>query len=557
MAAARQRIHEIARELPSQYDSLPRFDDETQARPVDGDLIMASRRRGQALDIPYESLPSLEVAQPFDEYETQFAERDPATQLRGGHHHDSFSAAPVARRYVESGEQVRDERFTEPPPAKYNTYPYAGTSEDSGPRERPRKNAAPVPQFDAAAYEANYPGVRRDADREESYPHRNESYESYERPRREESFRREESLPAVQPTRREASYRSEPGRSEQSWSEPAAEIPAAPPVPREMKMPAGFVMGVQPIRNGSVAAPMPFAGTQIPEAFPAPQQPYARARTPMMGVPYGQPQPGFTSSASPRAMQSPAQQMHIRQATANPPYAQPVGHQLQMTEVEEAQQGSKVGRFAWFVFGAAFGIFFAFFATGYVPFGKKEEVTFPPAAQIPTQQAPVAAAAPPAAQPPVVQQPAPPVVQQPAPPVVQQPAPPVVALAAPPPVAAPPAVTAPAFAAPVVAPAAAAAPAPAPQAVADARPAAAPRAAAPAPAPAPRGQRSAAIARRPPPPPASSAPKALPNSGSVEADDAPSAPTAGRASSASSGGGSSKGADIGGIGDLLSAGIGP
>ena len=193
MAAARQRIHELARELPSQYDHAPRFfDDETQARPVDGDLITASRSPQaphEQFDVPYEALPSLEVARPFDEYEEQFAEHDPATQLRGA-------------RYRESGEQDREEP-SEPPPAKDNTKGYAAPSEDSGPRERPRKNAAHVPQYDAIAYEANYPGIRRE---EDSFADHHESFGSPRHEQRELSFvgasRGAEQLPAADARRR-------------------------------------------------------------------------------------------------------------------------------------------------------------------------------------------------------------------------------------------------------------------------------------------------------------------------------------------------------------------
>ena len=540
MAAARQRIHEIARELPSQYDTSPHFDDETQARPVDGDLITASRHGGEPLNVPYDALPSLEIERPHDVYEEQFAEHGPAaTQLRHDPHHeyDSFSAAPIARRYVESGEQIRDERISAPPAPKYNTRPYAGTSDDSGSRQRPQKEAGIV-EFDAAAYEANYPGVRRDGGREESYP-RKKSYEGARR----------ESAPPVQPTHREGSYSnrsSARAANEPSRSEPAPQIPAAPAVPHDM-LPAGFVMGVQPLRAGSVAAPMPVAATQIPEAFPAPAPGHShdgapRARTPMMGVPYGQPQAGF----APSVLQT-GPHLPIRPTTNAPVYAHPVGHQLQMTAVEHAQEGSKVGRFAWFVFGAAFGIFFAFFATGFVPrLGKKEEIAFPPAAQIPQQQAPVAAA------PSVVQPQAPVQIQAPvAPPVV---APPVVA----PPVVQPQATVAAAPA--VVAPPPVTVQQPQPPVAHAAAPAAQPAAAAaPASPAAQRGQRAAAIARRnPPPPPTSNAPKALPGSGSVDADDAPSASASRASSSGSSAGGSSKkgGGDLGGISDLLSAGLG-
>ncbi|MBX3262359.1 MAG: hypothetical protein KIS78_35900, partial [Labilithrix sp.] len=208
MAAARQRVHEIARELPSQYDAPydgPRFDDETQARPLDDGLVMASRSpaprhaepRHGPLDVPFEALPSLEVERPFDEYEASFAEHEPETRHRGAHH-DSMHAAPERRERRESGERYREE-YSEPapPPKKFNTNAYPGTGEDSGPRQRPRKNATPAPQYDAAAYEANYPGALRD----DSYA---DHHGSYEAARREETYRPEPSYPAD--ARREPSY---------------------------------------------------------------------------------------------------------------------------------------------------------------------------------------------------------------------------------------------------------------------------------------------------------------------------------------------------------------
>ncbi|MBX3217567.1 MAG: hypothetical protein KF850_36385 [Labilithrix sp.] len=573
MAAARQRVHEIARELPSQYDD-PQFDDETQARPLDDGLIQASRYdsprnadvRHGPLDVPFEALPSLEVERPFDEYEASFSEREPETQHRGVPH-DAIHAAPERRERRESGERYREEYSEPAPPAKrYTTNAYPGTGEDSGPRERPRK-ATPVPQYDAAAYEANYPGAVRDdsyADRHESYKARREEPEASYQPeasyppeaRREPSYqpepRREPSYPPE--ARREPSYQPEPRREPSYRAEARREpsydaIPHAPGVPGDLNVPAGFVMGVQPIRTpGSVVSALPPYTSAMPEAFPAPQ--HAPTGTPMMGVPYGQP----VQATSPRAAHAPAQQMHIRPVTAGR-YAQPVGHQLQMTAAEPMPQGSKVGRFAWFVFGAAFGIFFAFFATGFVPrLGKQEEIAFPPPAQIPAAD-PAPAAPPPPVQaqpqpPPVVAAAPPPVAAPPvaAPPVVQEPAPaPPPAIATAPVMAAAPVLTAapPAYPQPVVVlmPAPTAAPAPQPVAAAPAAPARAP---APAPAPA-RGQRAGAIARRNAPAPAPAAgPRALPNSGSVDSDDAP----APRSSSKGGGGG-------GDISDLLSAGLAP
>ena len=182
----------------------------------------------------------------------------------------------------------------------------------------------------------------------------------------------------------------------------------------------------------------------------------------------------------------------------------------------------KVGRFAWFVAGAAFGITFAFFATGYFAGSAAPKDEFPAA---PTLTAPATAVAPPAQ---VAAQVAAPV----APPVL---APPPVA----PPVAAVPAVapmpTVPAASLPAAPPVAAVALA------AVAPPGAAPLAPAARPAPPPARPRFQAPPPRRPAPPVSQAPKNL-GGGGAGADDerapAPSAPS-------------------GDIGDLLGAGLKP
>lgn len=57
---------------------------------------------------------------------------------------------------------------------------------------------------------------------------------------------------------------------------------------------------------------------------------------------------------------------------------------------------SRVGRFAWFFFGAVFGVCFAFFATGYFSSGgaRRDEPQFPPPAQTVPMNAPTALGAP-------------------------------------------------------------------------------------------------------------------------------------------------------------------
>lgn len=453
------------------------------------------------MDTPYEALPSLEPNQDDGYDDAGYEARDPnrSTPMRDDD--------PVEADQGGFGDEYGRERYAEPEPP-FRTAAYPGTDvDDSGPRQRPRKNATPLPRYDAAAYEAHYGAQRAD-----SYPLDVDSYDSRQD---------EQSYPS--PQRREDSYSDR----QESWSA-SPYVPPAPSVPRDMNMPAGFVMGVQPIRTpGPIAAGSGFA--KVSEAFP---QGVQAPRTPIMGV-----NAPHTVAASPRAMGTPVptpsplpQAMHGRLSTNRPYAQQPVGHQLQMTELEEAQQGSKVGRFAWFVFGAAFGIFFAFLATGFVPH-KKDEAQFPPPAPIPTQQQT------PGASPPPVQTPAfvvPTLVQPPPSGPAKQPVTPTFVV--PPP-------------SPVSSSSAGAETPAAPLLSAAATTPVAPKSAAPAPTQ--RGQRAAAIARRPAPAPTSAAPKPLPNSGTVTDDDAP-APSA-REKPAQK----EKAPDVSNLGDLLKDGLAP
>ena len=228
----------------------------------------------------------------------------------------------------------------------------------------------------------------------------------------------EYSPPAAGPgnlTRREAAYELPPVRVGQapersSWSQQPAPMPHFP------------VTAAAPGYRSPVHAPQaaPAYGG-YGAGYPGGAYPNAAARPPMGGAnggPMAAPMPaGYgagTMAASPRALHphSPTRpptgptghvgHVHRRSAghggRSGPT---PLGHRTQMTE-EEPTQGSKVGRFAWFVFGSAFGIFFAFFATGFVPrIGKKEEASFPPPAALPTQVT-TATAAPPPRPPPYV-----------------------------------------------------------------------------------------------------------------------------------------------------------
>lgn len=552
------------------------FEDETQARPVDHSLLDKLRNAGAPgvpgapgapaqvpadLGVDYESLPSLEVRRPYDTYEAEFSERDPVTQLHAHHAHAPAQRAQNAQHAQHESAQVRrsdkapyreasydeasyDEASYEPsfpaPVPAPATERFGGAQnddgwgrrEESGPRERPvpdaRAYAAPAPSYDDVSDSARW---ARDQ--------------------------------GAQPP---STWSNVPAASDSFDAQPM--IPPAPRVPDEIH--PAFVHGVQPIRTATPDA----WGTPHARNTPVPQAPMASPMQPMhSSMPpayaqqahYGQqlqhqPQPTHYAAApyAPAHAQMPPQHggyAHAQQGSypapayaghsaAPPPMhagasgqmpsaspsmmnrAQPVGAQI----ADAPEGASKVGRFAWFVAGAAFGITFAFFATGFFTGGKQSE--FPAAPPLPPAvTAPAATALAPTA------------------PVVAPGAPAAVAPAvAPPAVTAP--VTAPAPTAPPVAAALAAPPVAAPPVAAPAAPpaAAAPVAAAPVAkaAPPPRAPRvQAPPPRRPAPPPAApQGPKNL-GGGGPGADDEPRSP----APSAPSGGGD--------ISDLLGAGLKP
>lgn len=509
------------------------FDDETQARPVDNHLLHKLRddvaKADADLGIDYESLPSLEVRRPYDTYEKGFPERDPVTQARDPRVHESARVRRSDDREASYEEPSYEERAYREPEAENDPgHPdYWGRREESGPRERPvapiASYAAPAPSYDDASDSARWGRDR------------------------------------AQPT----GWSSMPPHANDSYSSPPEPmIPPAPRVPDEMR--PAFVVGVQPIRTATPDAwGTPRAMTPVPGQYqPSPAQAmqssmpaqYNQAQHPyahQAHQAYAQPQYSQPAAAPARAMTAyPAPTTYLQPGQRHPTpapmhqsgmgasmmqRAQPVGGQL-----TQPPASPKVGRFACFVAGAAFGITFAFFATGFFNGAKaKEDVPAAPAVQVTapavqvtapaaTQAAPVAPAAPaaqvvaPAAPTAALAPVAPPAISPgalpAAPPTAAAPA----AVGAVPPVAAP--TFAPVAAAPVTGVAAVAPPAPPP-----ARPAPPPRA--------PRAQ----APRRPAAPP-SMAPKNL-GGGGPGADDGPSAPPA-----------PPPGAELG---DLLGAGLKP
>jgi hypothetical protein len=526
------------------------YDDETQARPVDDRLLDKLRRQDAAaansanaaprdaqLGVDYESLPSLEVRHPFDTYEPAFSEADPVTQLHAAHEsarvrrseQPSYNEPLVAfEEPVYSDEPITPAYGEREPSYHEPSYPASsqhvaeeqdvwGRREGSGPRERPlpppaaRSYAAPVPSYDDASDSAQW-------GRDRAQP------------------------PSQRAQQQQQGWSSMPPEGDDSQLDPAM-IPPAPRLPEEML--SGFPVGVQRIRTATpdawgtphlappqpgqylpspmqaIHSSMPPQYAQNQQQYPAyayqhqyaQQQQHAQAQ-------YHQPQP-TAYAASPQQYLQPGQRqptpMPMASSAMSPmspsvmdrmQRAQPVGGQL---VTQPPAPNGKIGRFAWFVAGAAFGITFAFFATGFFNGAKTshDDVPVAPAALAATAAmvAPVATVAP----------------------------------------TAPPAATAPVALAPPVAPASL--PAVAAAGVAPVAPPAAATATAPAirfappPPSAPRAPRFQAPPPRRPAAPASQGPRNLGGGGPGADDDRPSAPAA-----------PPPGSDLG---DLLGAGLKP
>jgi hypothetical protein len=539
------------------------FDDETQARRVD-DRLLDELRSGvedaqaqtpRDLGVEYESLPSLQVRPPFDTFEAEFSERDPVTQLHAARESKRIRRVKEALREASASyREPRDTSFQDPvykessykepqvdeasyreteasfrePAYQASTYVQEdheaqdawGRREESGPRERPSADREPPPP--ARSYAAPVP----------SYDDASESAQ----------WGRDRAQPASSRAREPQGWSSAPppgntgyGPEDRRFEQPM--IPPAPRVPDEMR--PAFVVGVQPIRTatpdawGTPHVAPPAQGQYLPSPMQAIQSsmpppyaaaPYAHnpqnyAQTVPPAFPQYAPQahghPGHGITPHPGAYPHPQAQAHLAGYQSR---TQAVGAQL--APPPPAAATNTIGRFAWFVAGAAFGITFAFFAQGLFTGGKANN-EYPAA---PALTAPAAMTAPAAA-------PTAPAALAPAAPLTPAslPAAPSTAVVAPVAPAAP------------AAPAALAAPASAP--VAQAAPPPPVRAAAPPP-PAPRAPRVSPPPRRPAPPPAALGPRNLGGGGPGADDDRPSA-----APAAPSGGGD--------ISDLLGAGLKP
>jgi len=458
MAAARARIHEIARELPAENrfgGPPPRFEEETQGRIEAHDYAAAhsysdQQHQPQQRDA-YEALPSLGHDSDSHDYPQA---HDPHTEMRPAYdgalqRHEEAAYRPEPRNEYHSDRPVPEDDSS----GKYERGSSRGSRNAPDPYSAPSSfSSNSANSYDPAAYEANYPKAPRQEpsymgrgpsedrgrsasedrgrDGRDGQSYRSSAPKSDEYNRRDggdrgddrnHSYRRE----APRQEQRNNSYRRDDrGDDRRSSYQPPQhgghDAPRPPrdetraegtgnrrdgyddPIPGAPRVPEGFVVGVQPIRG---------TPSMSPQAVIAP----IPAITPSRGQPQPYVVPQSTMGATPNAMMMPNPNsyggqsfgqmgMPIMQPMMQPmmppmvpvgntmmggvrPHTsmRPGGHVAQPTEVEEARQSSKIGRFAWFVFGAAFGIFFAFFATGF-GFGNKEETpttSFPPPAHIP------------------------------------------------------------------------------------------------------------------------------------------------------------------------------
>lgn len=313
------------------------------------------------MNVPFDALPSLAVQRPFDEYDREFVDRDPAAQIRAARESARMQRAhrapdPEPTRREGSTEGSYEQSYEQPAPAR-NARAQVG----SGARERP---------------------ITQNNRNEASGPQRRDAWNGM----------------------RTAGYE-------------APMIPPAPRVPEDA--PPGFVMGVQPIRalEGPMFPPALAPRPAVAQQMFAPQTPMGPmggvTPVPMAGMAGVRPMtPPHGAMALPQQQQQRVPTGPVMPAAAYVQSAQKGQAIVSGGQSLSTTTGSKTGRFAWFVFGSAFGIAFAFFATGFAPKivggGHKEEgfpATPTPAMTAPPPQQPQQPMPQPGMQQPGMQQP--------------------------------------------------------------------------------------------------------------------------------------------------------
>lgn len=431
------------------------FEDETQARQPDDHVLDGMRGEPtlapftQAptppvaeMNVPYDSLPSLEVRRPYDTYEAEFAERDPVTAMHAQHDsahvrraepatHPAETRAPDPAKHLPSfrdsfsslgaDSAAYDQRaFNDP---DFNARAPRNDLYDDGAY---RELAPPVNDYDPSvpSVETEAPPAWNAQRREESGPrerprndyepaHSSPPWNGRDLPYDMHDAGASRMMDNVAPT----GFSTMPPSPEmaplarESYPAPEPYIPPAPRVPAEARVAAPFVMGVQPIRaNANHTDAWPPAPVMMPMQAPPQQQQqhYNHLPSPMQAMQmhqmqhassmppaYAQPQPYV--NASPRMMATTPQPGSLSPQVMPHAHASERGqHPAPMGTTMGAQPANRIGRFAWFVAGVAFGITFAIFATGFFGTGSatapKAASEPPPAATAPVAPAQTVAA---------------------------------------------------------------------------------------------------------------------------------------------------------------------
>jgi hypothetical protein len=253
----------------------------------------------------------------------------------------SLSGAPAPRPY--GGRDSAYESRTEAEPPRharmraYQPSPKANDSHDDVPA---RRDYAPIASEGSDAFVDTRAPLRKE-------------------PRREFSLRERE--------------------REREWERERDAEYTYPPEPRRQATPAwdGRELNREPRPDFGFGAfphaPTPPATTApaympptMPHVMPH-AMPHAMPQAMPQAMPHAMPQTMLHAAAATPAF--PAARLH----TTSAQIVQTVPSQLRSLGVDAAQRAKTV-RFAWFVFGAAFGICFAFFATGFATrIGKREE----------------------------------------------------------------------------------------------------------------------------------------------------------------------------------------
>lgn len=342
IAAARAPGQRVAHERPGARG----LDDETRARPGDHVGWRTPSGAEPPTVAPYRALSSKAFNAGYDRRSS-----DARHERIDAYGDPCLDQTPAQRlKSAEPGSNLEDSGPRQRPSA-YESYPRRSDRPPSNPEDTTSRPTLPP---------NDHPGRGRYQPSPAPSPYHDPGYPQpgYPRPGYVEPSYREPSREGPNPREpnRQESYRQAP-RAEWPTQDPI--IPPPPGLPRDAMVPAVFGVGLE---AHHAYAPEAFAGAPAQTLAMPPEAPRAMMIAPPI-----------------------LQRMQAHTPTMRPQMQRPIAHQLQNNELDETRQ-AKAGRFAWFVFGAAFGIFFAFFATGFVPRLTRREAQASPSASVSTQR---------------------------------------------------------------------------------------------------------------------------------------------------------------------------